>query len=101
MALAAAVMAMALALCGCANVTTTRIMRSANGQIIISSGKDVKIEKLHYSYSPVDGTVEVVMSGYSSNANTDAINAQAQREQQVINGVITAVQLGAKAAVLP
>ena len=91
-----------LAACAsCANVTTTRIYRASDGQIHISSGKDVKIEYLRYSYSPTGGEVTVEVQGYSSNASADAINAQAQREQQVISGVLKAVEIGARGAVVP
>ena len=78
---------------GCANVTTMKINRAADGTLAINSGKDVSIDALSYK-APNGETLEV--KGYTSNANTAAIAAQAAREKQIIDGVLTGIQTGAK-----
>lgn len=90
-----------LMLSGCVNVTTTTVRRDPDGAVRVSSGKDVHFDKLIFQEDPHGGTVTLVVHGYSSNASVDAINAQAQREQQVITGVLKAVEIGARGAVVP
>lgn len=77
-------------LAGCANVTTTKISRTANGDVKIDSGKDVHIGGLHLQ----DGPVTLDVTDYSSNANTDAINAQGKREVDLTNAAANAVLKG-------
>jgi len=84
--------------CSCANVTTMKIRQNKDGSISIDSGKDVKAESVLFKRG--DESVEV--HGYSSMANTDAINAEANREVAVTNAisaaVLQAIQAGVSAA---
>lgn len=86
------VLAMVIVAAGCANVTTMKISRTPDGALSINSGKDVSIGSLSYS-APSGETLDV--QDYTSNANTAAIDAQAAREQQIIDGVIEALKTGA------
>lgn len=81
-----------VALIGCANVTTMKINRTPDGALSINSGKDVSIGSLSYS-SPSGETLDI--EDYTSNASAAAIDAQAAREQQMIDGIIKALQAGA------
>lgn len=82
-------------LTSCANVTTTKIHRTATGDVTIDSGKDVKIGALALD----DGPVHLLVKDYSSAANVDAVNAQANREigmvHAVTDAVLKALQAGA------
>ena len=84
--------------CACANVTTMKIRQARDGTITIDSGKDVKAERVEFHR----GDETVVVVGYSSMANTDAIVAQANREvaitQAISAAVLQAVQAGVNAA---
>jgi hypothetical protein len=84
-----------LSLAACANVTTMKIRQNRDGSISIDSGKDVKAERVEFRR----GDEEVVVVGYSSMANTDAINAQANREVAVTQAISAAIVEGMKAGV--
>lgn len=86
------IVVLAVALAGCANVTTMKISRTPNGALTIDSGKDVSLDHLTYE-SPSGEKLDV--SGYSSNANSAAIDAQTAREKQVLEGFIDALKAGA------
>lgn len=75
-----------LLIVGCANVTTTKITRTKDG-MRIDSGKDVLIGSLALE----DGPVHLVVKNYSSSANVDAVNAQANREIGMTNAVSEAI----------
>jgi hypothetical protein len=93
---------LALLVSGCAspwftpNVTTMTLTFNADGSVRVSSGKDVKLDTLTFT-DPKSG-ITLDVKGYSSAANTDAINAQAAREQIQIDGMIRAMQTGASMA---
>lgn len=88
-----AVLVAALAV-GCANVTTTKILRGHDGSLAISSGKDVKIDKL--TFDPTSGAISV--EGYSSNANVAVIDAEAEREAMHADKTLAVLQAGAALA---
>lgn len=76
-----------LFLAACPNVTTMRIKQAADGSISIDSGKDVRAEQIYFKRADEVFFVQ----GYSSAANTDAINAQGNREVNLTNAVADAV----------
>lgn len=80
---------------GCANVTTMKINRMADGSLSINSGKDVSIGALNYT-SKTGETLSI--QRYTSNSNSAAIEAQAVREKQIIDGITNALQAGAALA---
>ena len=83
-----------LLLCAsCANVTTMKIRQNRDGSISIDSGKDVKADSVIFDR----GDEHVEIKGYSSMANTDAINAQANREVAVTQAISAAIVEGMKA----
>lgn len=92
-------LALLVFLSACANVTTMKIEKMANGSVKINSGKDVRFKDFHLR--TVTGE-QLDIGEYSSAANTDAINAQATREIGMVNAVSTAInnaiQTGMKAA---
>lgn len=88
-------MALLALACGCANVTTTKIYRGTDGALRIESGKDVKMETLTIDVAPGNRYV-VKITGYSSNANVDVIQAQSARETAIAAGAIQAIEAGIK-----
>ncbi len=85
-----------LLLAGCmTNVTTTTLRRTPDGGFVLSSGKDVKMETLTINVAPGNRYV-VKITGYSSNANVDVIQAQSAREAAIAAGAIQAIEAGIK-----
>lgn len=76
-----------LLLTGCANVTTMVIKHQPDGTLDVSSGKDVHAKVLDFR----EGAAVLHIEGYSSDANTAAIDAQAAREIGMTNAVADAV----------
>lgn len=78
-------------LAGCANVTTMKLEKLPSGAIKVDSGKDVRFKGLHYRTATGE---QLDITDYSSNANTDAINAQGKREVDLTNAAADAVLKG-------
>lgn len=87
------IIALCLLLTGCANVTTMKINKNVDGSLSINSGKDVSIGSLDYRNLKSGESLKV--EKYTSNANTDVINAQTAREKAYIDGIISAIAAGA------
>jgi hypothetical protein len=65
------------------------------GEISIDSAKDIHADMVYFQ----EGDAMLYLSGYSSNPNTDAINAQANREigmtQAITDAILKAIAAGA------
>lgn len=86
-----------VAFLGCTNVSTMKIHHAPDGTITVSSGKDVTAKVIDFR----EGNAVLHIENYSSSINTSAIDAQAARELQVIDGVLRAVEVGKAAAGVP
>lgn len=88
-------------LTSCANVTTMKVRQYKDGSWSVDSGKDVKADLIVVKR----GNESIELHGYSSMANTDAINAEGNREVAVTNAVsaavLQAIQAGISAATKP
>lgn len=85
-----------LALSSCfPNVTTTKISHLPDGTIRIDSGKDVKIGNLHFK----EGSAELDVANYSSNASAAVVEAQGKREVDQLTAINAILQNAIAAAV--
>lgn len=80
-------MLLVLFLSGCLT-TTMSIKRSADGTIVVTQPKDVCFEELTYT---VDGNEVLSIKKYSSMANTQALQIQADVMSGIASGVASGV----------
>lgn len=81
---------------GCANTTTTKVSREADGSVSISSGKNVRLKNL--SATLPDGTT-ISVEAYEAQADPQVTAAQGKREKGVVDSTGKAVGKAAAAAV--
>lgn len=92
MVVIAVLAAVCIASSGCLR-TTTRIVRTQDGAVLISSPKDVTIDSLTWVNAGSENTLEV--RGYSSSASVAALQAQRAAIESAIGAAVKAAAQGA------
>lgn len=90
---------LALILCSCANVSTSRLIyKSDNTVMVLEIPKEIEAKKLKVVFNAQQGTAEITSETWVSR-NQDTIKAQASREKAVLESSSTLVEKATEAAV--